>query len=189
MGDIYSSLQIFTDRLMPDNELYKINVRETPTHRFGAKGKILQRWPALLSTSAVAVASAFPIDSPQVQGLQLGGRRLFAPDHNVPKSGIPVGVSDVPGVEQVIYLNPADMPLHTDMSGQPGTGKSMLMLRMFIEQIKQGYGGILIDPHAQLANALLSRIPAARREDVILFEPGDPGYAIPFNIFKQAGRP
>lgn len=191
--DLYASLAIYIDRLMPESQLYQINARTTPTHqriRFIKKvPQLLPRYPAEISTKALAVACVLPIGSPQVRGLELGGRRVMAADHNVPTSGFAIGVSDVPGDERTLYVSPPDLALHTDIGGRSGKGKSMLMGNEFVAAIKQGYGGALIDPRGDLAEWMLSKIPKHRIDDVILFEPGDPGFAIPFNIFKGTVRP
>jgi ABC-type branched-subunit amino acid transport system ATPase component len=50
--------------------------------------------------------------------------------------------------------------------GQPGTGKSSLMLAMLRQDIARGEGVTLIDPHGHLAERLLGHVPPERLKDV-----------------------
>lgn len=60
---------------------------------------------------------------------------------------------------------------HTRVIGMTGTGKSVLIGNYTLELIRAGYGGIVLDPHGNLAEWLLERIPRYRFEDVIYVDP------------------
>jgi type IV secretory pathway TraG/TraD family ATPase VirD4 len=62
---------------------------------------------------------------------------------------------------------------HVYIVGQTGTGKSTLMLHMALQDIEEGRGVTVLDPHGPLIEQLLDRIPARRRDDVILLDPAD----------------
>ena len=43
----------------------------------------------------------------------------------------------------------------------------------------------LVDPHGDLADAILACIPKNRTNDVIVFDPSDSKYPIAFNMLEQ----
>jgi len=70
-----------------------------------------------------------------------------------------------------------DPTRHINVIGGSGVGKSSLLEHVFLEFIKQGYGGLFIDPHGDTADRLPLLIPKNRRRDIIWFDPG--AYAVP----------
>jgi len=54
------------------------------------------------------------------------------------------------------------------------------------QDIINGEGACLVDPHGDLIEELLGLIPEERKEDVILFEPGNPEVAFGLNNFLSA---
>jgi hypothetical protein len=80
---------------------------------------------------------------------------------------------------------------HLYIVGRTGVGKSTLLLNMLAADIAAGRGVGLLDPHGDLAEQLISAIPKARTNDVVLFDPSDQAYAIGFNplaCFDSAKR-
>lgn len=73
---------------------------------------------------------------------------------------------------------------HIYAIGKTGVGKSTLLLNMAVADIKSGKGLCIIDPHGDIAEAVLDHIPAERIEDVIYFNPKDTRYPIGFNPLK-----
>ncbi len=73
---------------------------------------------------------------------------------------------------------------HCYIAGASGTGKSTLLLNMMVQDIHAGQGIGLLDPHGDLVNALLPRIPIERVNDVILFDPTDHEYPFALNILS-----
>ena len=53
---------------------------------------------------------------------------------------------------------------------------------MLIEDMKQGNGCALFDPHGDIVEDILDHIPENRKNDVILIDPSDNEYAIGFNL-------
>jgi type IV secretory pathway TraG/TraD family ATPase VirD4 len=52
---------------------------------------------------------------------------------------------------------------------------------MVAADIASGHGVGLIDPHGDLAEQVLAAVPPQRTNDVVVFDPGDPTYAVGFN--------
>jgi len=64
-------------------------------------------------------------------------------------------------------------------------GKTTLLENMIISDIQHGHGLAVIDPHGDLAERLLDRIPSHRINDVVYFNPTDVEFPIAFNVLEQ----
>ena len=67
----------------------------------------------------------------------------------------------------------ADRCQHAYIVGQTGTGKSTLIKNMAIQDMREGHGLALIDPHGELVEDILNFVPRSRTNDVIYFNPAD----------------
>lgn len=88
------------------------------------------------------------------------------------------------GVSQSIVISPDDRMRHVFIIGQTGTGKSTLMENMIVQDIINGQGVAVIDPHGDLVEGVIGRIPQKRQADVIVFDVLDQDYPIGMNIIK-----
>jgi DNA helicase HerA-like ATPase len=93
-----------------------------------------------------------------------------------------LGFNEHNGIETQVMLNDEMRLRHTHIIGATGVGKSTLIANMLIEDIKQGNGCALFDPHGDIVEDILARVPENRRDDVILIDPSDNDYAIGFNL-------
>jgi hypothetical protein len=85
-----------------------------------------------------------------------------------------------------------DRRRHTYTIGKTGMGKSTLLENMIFSDIHAGNGLAVLDPHGDLADAVLRMIPKERTNDVVLFDPTDTEYPISFNMLEcksDAQRP
>ena len=73
---------------------------------------------------------------------------------------------------------------HTYLIGASGTGKSSLLLNMIIQDIRNGEGVGVLDPHGDLIDQILSYVPEERSQDVVLVDPSDEAYPVGFNILS-----
>ena len=71
-----------------------------------------------------------------------------------------------------------DRRRHIYMVGKTGTGKSTLMENMIIDDIQNGRGVCVVDPHGDMIERILRFIPASRINDVVYFNPADLNYPI-----------
>jgi hypothetical protein len=78
-----------------------------------------------------------------------------------------------------------DRRKHAYIIGKTGMGKSTMMENMVIQDIINGEGLALVDPHGDLVNKVLDYIPAYRINDVIYFNPADTEFPIAFNILES----
>jgi hypothetical protein len=70
--------------------------------------------------------------------------------------------------------------------GATGTGKSTLIASLILNDIAQGLGVCLIEPHGDLTNTVLAGIPENRLADVILLDMTDHQYPFGLNLFECA---
>lgn len=73
---------------------------------------------------------------------------------------------------------------HMHLIGASGSGKSNLMLNFIKQDLDNGNGLCVLDPHGDLIEEVVSQIPENRLDEVILFDPADSDYPIGFNILK-----
>ncbi len=73
---------------------------------------------------------------------------------------------------------------HTYLIGASGSGKSTLLSSMIKQDIEQGNGFGVLDPHGDLIDVVLSHVPPERFDDVVLLDLADEEYPIPFNILS-----
>ena len=72
------------------------------------------------------------------------------------------------------------------MCGAPGMGKSGLCENLIAEDGKQGTGVCVEEPHGELIQAAIARLPANREQDVILLDIKDEDHPFGLNLFACA---
>ena len=60
-------------------------------------------------------------------------------------------------------IKQADRLMHTYIIGKTGTGKSTLLETMIMQDIYAGRGCCLLDPHGDLVEKVVSKIPESRK--------------------------
>ena len=78
-------------------------------------------------------------------------------------------------------LDPEERRRHLYIVGQTGTGKSTLLLNLIAQDLAAGAGLALLDPHGDLAEAVLMHIPRDRTNDLVYVNPADAERPIGFN--------
>src|SRR2546425_3144303 len=71
--------------------------------------------------------------------------------------------------------------------GKTGTGKSTLMETMIRQDIDEGEGVALLDPHGDLVERIAASIPEHRKKDLIYFNA--PNFSNPLGFNPLAGVP
>lgn len=70
-------------------------------------------------------------------------------------------------------ISELDRLRHTYVVGKTGQGKSALLHRMIVDDIRKNRGVAVIDPHGDLADSLIQHIPSRRTKDLVLFDATD----------------
>ncbi len=78
-----------------------------------------------------------------------------------------------------------DRRRHMYIIGKTGMGKSTILENMIVEDIRQGRGLAVVDPHGDLAEKIIQFVPENRIKDVVYFNPSDHDYPIAFNAVEQ----
>ncbi len=99
---------------------------------------------------------------------------------DLPTEGTFLGDNEFRGRKTPAYLSPEDRMRHLYIVGQTGTGKSVFMRNLAIQDIKAGNGVCFIDPHGNDILDILAAVPPERYEDVIYFDPAN--LARPFGL-------
>lgn len=81
-----------------------------------------------------------------------------------------------------------DRRRHMYLIGKTGMGKSTAMENMIIQDIQNGKGVALVDPHGDFAEKILDFVPNDRINDVIYLNPADMHYPIAFNVMEAVSQ-
>ncbi len=84
----------------------------------------------------------------------------------------------------VFGIKRKDRRQHMYILGKSGTGKSVLLSNLIVQNIQNGEGVCVVDPHGELVEEILHLIPENRAKDVIYFNPADSDYHIGFNVMQ-----
>ncbi len=77
-----------------------------------------------------------------------------------------------------------DRRRHMYVIGKTGMGKTTMLENMVLQDIYNGHGVGVVDPHGDMAEKLIDYIPSHRTNDVIYFNPADVEFPIGFNILE-----
>jgi len=88
------------------------------------------------------------------------------------------------GIEQKFGIKRVDRRQHMYVIGKTGTGKTQFLKNMALQDVENGHGLCIIDPHGEFVEEVLESIPAHRMNDVVYFNPVDMDYPVSFNIME-----
>ena len=164
-GKLRQLAKDFSFRTFSTRQLLPLNFKELTTmFHFPATG--IKSSPQLRQSKAGQ--SAAPIDLPQ--------------------NGTLLGLNRFRNMETKVFMTKEDRLRHFYTIGQTGTGKSTLLKNMIAQDILQGEGVCMIDPHGVDIVDILSIIPPARYEDVIYFDPSYTARPMALNMLEYDRR-
>lgn len=100
------------------------------------------------------------------------------------EEGLLLGYNEFRGIKKPIRLSIKDRRRHLHIIGQTGVGKSVFQENLAFQDMMDGRGFAFVDPHGDSVEALLSKVPKERVEDVIYFNPSDMDNPIGLNMFE-----
>jgi hypothetical protein len=164
-GDLKGLLYDFSFRLADDKHRILANLKELTS---------LIHFPATVMKSSphLKVAKAGSAPAP----LELA------------KEGVILGVNRDRGTETKVFMTPEDRLRHFYVIGQTGTGKTTLLKNMIAQDIANGEGVCMIDPHGSDVQDILALIPKHRYEDVIYFDPSYTARPMALNMLEYDKR-
>jgi len=142
------------------------------------------RQKMVINTEELASIYHFPtpfLETPNIQWLLA---KKLPPSTNLPQEGLLLGENIYRGVKNNVYLKTGDRSRHAYMIGMTGTGKSVLLANLAIQDIRNGKGVCVIDPHGSLVESILPNIPKERVDEVIYFNPSDVNRPIGLNMLE-----
>ncbi len=176
LGRIYfsesNSLIPITPAIDFDTALDDIILRET--HLVGM----------LLNSRELATVVHLPSDTVASEKLERDIRKTKTAPTVTEGHNLVLGLNEHQGKEKLVTVSASQRLRHTHLIGATGTGKSTLLHSMIVQDIKQGNGVAVLDPHGDLIESILAYIPVHRHKDVIIIDPSDGEYPVGFNILS-----
>ena len=183
MRSIHSALRTLESagvRVHAENEKPQhINTAHVPWH-----------FPLKLSVKELANFLLLPIGEDELAGSKgLHPKPLLPPAwyrNPHPQSSRTFAVSMNKSERQRLSISSKDSLEHTHILGPTGSGKSTVLLNLILSDINAGRSVLVIDPKADLVNAVLERVPESRADDIVVIDPSDP-CPVGFNPFAFKG--
>lgn len=168
------------------------NISDSPDALGAFVSRDFQDGGATLNTEEIASLYHLPAATVETPNIAWAGSKKGEPPANLPLEGVAdeneltfFGVTDFRSFRHKFGIKSLDRRLHMYSIGKTGTGKSTLLQNMVLDDIKKGKGVAVVDPHGQLVQDILQRLPSHRLNDVIYFNPADHEYPVGFNLFEN----
>jgi len=100
---------------------------------------------------------------------------------NTNKDVVYFGRTDYRNKERLFGITRNDRRQHMYVVGKTGVGKSGMLHNLVAQDIMNGEGLCVVDPHGELVEGVLCMIPPERKDDVVYFNPADQDFHIGFN--------
>ncbi len=138
----------------------------------------------LLNAEEMASVYHFPLPITETPNIRwLSSRKAPAPV-NMPTEGLILGHSPFRGQDVQVRIGDSDRRRHVYVIGKSGVGKSVLLSNMIIQDIQNGKGVGVVDPHGDLVSTVMEHIPKERADDVIYFNPSDMERPLGLNMLE-----
>lgn len=113
--------------------------------------------------------------------------KVLPPPIDMPEEGIVLGESVYRGVHKNVRFKRNDRTRHQYIIGKSGSGKSVLLWNQAVQDIENGEGVCVIDPHGDLVDDIAACVPKERAKDIVVFDPGDKERPMGVNILETSG--
>ena len=181
--DLAGSLRVFAHP--HGNELIPLSNKDYPfaEHVEDALCRQSRRSGMLLNSDELIGFVHLPSSSVRSAVFQReSGKTKAAPKTVQQGLGLALGTNTHAGKSVEVRLTPEQRVRHAHVVGASGTGKSTFLFHLIRQDIQNGEGVAVIDPHGDLINGILGCIPAERIGDVVLFDASDETHSVGFNI-------
>lgn len=138
----------------------------------------------ILNSEELASIYHFPSENLDTPGIRWFMAKRAPVSATLPKEGIILGKNVYRGEEMLVRLKKTDRRRHLYSIGMTGTGKTTFFESMILQDIRAGEGVAVFDPHGELVEKLLGKIPRERAEDVIYFNPSDTARPLGLNLLE-----
>jgi hypothetical protein len=110
--------------------------------------------------------------------------KVLAPPVDLPTEGVIIGRNMYRGQSKDIRIMRDDRTRHQYIIGKSGCGKSVLLNYMARQDIANGDGICLIDPHGDLVEDTIQTVPKERAKDIVIFDPADTERPMGLNLLE-----
>jgi hypothetical protein len=138
----------------------------------------------ILNTTEMASLWHLPTPSTETPHINWLGARKAPPPSNMPKEGIILGRAMYRGEETIVRMKRSDRRRHLYTIGKSGSGKSVFIQNLAVQDVQNGEGVCVIDPHGDFVEYVLQHVPKERADDVIYFNPSDIERPIGLNMLE-----
>jgi hypothetical protein len=160
LGNLVEHTHNYTYRLWDENESTPLNLSELATI-YHVPGYVKDFNQVKVSKMTTAPA---PLDLSQ--------------------EGVLLGYNEYRELKTPIHLGREDRMRHLYVLGQTGTGKTVTLKNLIIQDILNGDGCCMIDPHGDDVNEVLANVPPERFDDVIYFDPAHAARPMGLNMLE-----
>ncbi|MFH1187857.1 MAG: DUF87 domain-containing protein, partial [bacterium] len=143
-----------------------------------------ERKDFVLNSEELASVYHFPLPTTETPNIDWMKAKKAQPPVNMPKDGIILGESSFRGKKTLVKIKDDDRRRHMYVIGKSGTGKSFFLANMARQDIVNGKGVCVIDPHGDLIDDVLAGVPKERADDVIVFDPSDTQRPMGLNLIE-----
>jgi len=138
--------------------------------------------PYILDTAESASIFHLPNVSVQTPAIAWATYKKGEPPANLPTSDVNYFAKTTFRDRMAKFgIKKEDRRKHMYLIGKTGTGKTTIFKNMIIQDIQNGAGVAVLDPHGDLVRELLDFIPPERVKDVVYFDPSDNEWPIGLN--------
>ncbi|HEV7564377.1 MAG TPA: hypothetical protein VGO31_00260 [Microbacteriaceae bacterium] len=117
----------------------------------------------------------WPLGDPPIPGVEVGGARQLAVPRHVPSKGRRLLVGrDSSGNQRSVALTNDSARVHLGLFGSTGSGKTTVLIRLILDALAEGVGGVFVDPKDAIPT-LLDHVPAEYADRVTVLDPSAPG--------------
>lgn len=116
-----------------------------------------------------------------IPGVEVGAARALSVPRHVPREGRRLFIGHDPSGERPVALSPEAARHSVAVIGSSGVGKSVLLGRGIVDDVEHGFAGAVIDPKADLIEAVLARIKPEHADRIVVLDPAAarvPGVAV-----------
>jgi DNA helicase HerA-like ATPase len=152
-------------------------------HFYNLHKRLSNRLGFILNTNELNTFLHYPSSSVSSKKLRSNFVKTKAIDSKN-NEGVCIGKNIHNQIERPVFISYKSRISHTHIIGSTGVGKSTLQANMILSDISQGVGCAMFDPHGDIIDDILERIPKNRINDVVLIDPSDADFPIGFNLLE-----
>lgn len=193
--EIYSTLWVFSYFWLNSFSLNQIVTSDEEISN--VKNRIVS-WNDILSTNELSGLVHLPTSYVKTPQINWVSSRAFEPpsnlpiidpdlsDEEVPENDLtPIWKTNFRWTNMSFGIGPNDRRRHMYILWKTGMWKSTLLENMIIDDIRKWRWVAVIDPHGDLAEAVIWFIPKSRTNQTIIFDPSDTSWPIAFNMLED----